>query len=148
VSAFTNSFSAVLTRFYRCLHAKPQLEALRQCFSVLDMEETLVGLPNESGAIYMKTGERILGQGAKPSSLAKLVLLRVTHAKGELKINTLRRLVATSPETFAFEEKRMISEALLLSACCGLVSVDENARLAPLIREFYHRLSLLSLLIV
>jgi hypothetical protein len=91
----------------------------------------------------MKTWERILAQGPKASSLAKLVLLWITHANRELKINTLRRLVATSPETFAFEEKRMVPEALLLSVCCGLVSIDEKTKLARLIREFCRRLSLI-----
>jgi hypothetical protein len=44
--------------------------------------------------------------------------------------------VATSPETHAFDPKRMVPEALLLSVCCGLISLDSKTRIVRLIREF------------
>ncbi|KAH6894830.1 ankyrin repeat-containing domain protein [Coprinopsis sp. MPI-PUGE-AT-0042] len=115
------------------LHAKLQLEALRNCVSAHDVEETLQAFPSDIKAIYAKTWERILAQTPKQSNLAKLVLLWITYANGEMTIDTLRRAVATSPETYAFELKRMVPEALLLSVCCGLVSVDEKTRLVRLI---------------
>ncbi|KAH6915538.1 hypothetical protein BKA70DRAFT_1557799 [Coprinopsis sp. MPI-PUGE-AT-0042] len=115
------------------LHAKLQLEALRNCVSSLDLEETLDGFPTDIEAIYMKTWERILAQRPKHSNLAKLVLLWITHAHGEMTIDALRRAVATSPDTYDFEPKRMVPEALLLSVCCGLVSVDEKTKLVRLI---------------
>ncbi|KAH6879707.1 hypothetical protein BKA70DRAFT_1576152 [Coprinopsis sp. MPI-PUGE-AT-0042] len=115
------------------LHAKLQLEALRNCVSALDVEETLQGFPSDIDAIYAKTWERILAQPPKQSNLAKFLLLWITHADGEMTIDTLRRAVATCPATHAFETKRMVPEALLLSVCCGLVSVDEKTRLARLI---------------
>ncbi|KAH6902525.1 hypothetical protein BKA70DRAFT_1434840 [Coprinopsis sp. MPI-PUGE-AT-0042] len=115
------------------LHAKLQLEALRNCMSILDMEETLEGFPTDINLIYMKTWERILAQGPKQSNLAKLVLLWVTHARGEMTVDLLRRAVATSPETYAFDTKRMVPEALLLSVCCGLVSVDKKTEIIRLI---------------
>lgn len=120
---------------FRFLHAKLQLDALRQCVNVLDVEETLDGFPTDIGAIHMKTWEGILAQAQKYSNLAKLVLLWVIHARVEM-IDTLRHVVATSPETYAFEKERMVPEALLLSVCCGLVSVDGKTRIARLIREF------------
>ncbi|KAH6903975.1 ankyrin repeat-containing domain protein [Coprinopsis sp. MPI-PUGE-AT-0042] len=109
------------------------LEALRQCISALDVEETLEAFPTDIGAIYMKTWERILAQVPKHSNLAKLVLLWITHADGEMEIDTLRRAVATSPETHVFDPKRMVPEALILSVCCGLVSVDKKTKLVRLI---------------
>ncbi|KAH6902539.1 ankyrin repeat-containing domain protein [Coprinopsis sp. MPI-PUGE-AT-0042] len=115
------------------LHAKLQLEALRQCVSVLDIEETLDGFPTDIEAIYAKTWEQILAQGPKQSNLAKVVLLWITHAHGEITIDVLRRAVATSPKTYSFDPKRMVPEPLLLSVCCGLVSVDEKTRLVRLI---------------
>ncbi|KAH6902522.1 ankyrin repeat-containing domain protein [Coprinopsis sp. MPI-PUGE-AT-0042] len=99
------------------LHAKLQLEALRQCISALDVEETLEAFPTDIEAIYMKTWERILAQVPKHSNLAKLVLLWITHANGEMEIDTLRCAVATSPETHVFDPKRMVPEALILSVC-------------------------------
>ncbi|KAH6903989.1 hypothetical protein BKA70DRAFT_1566309 [Coprinopsis sp. MPI-PUGE-AT-0042] len=115
------------------LHVKLQLEALCQCTSALDVEETLENFPTEIEDIYMRTWERILAQGPKQSNLAKLVLLWITHAHSEMTIDTLRRAVATSPDSHVFEAKRMAPEALLLSACCGLVSIDEKTRLVRLI---------------
>jgi hypothetical protein len=66
------------------------------------VEETLEGVPTNIHAIYAKTWERILDQGSKRSNLAKLVLLWVTHAQGEMTIDVLRRAVATCPETHIF----------------------------------------------
>ncbi|KAH6903940.1 hypothetical protein BKA70DRAFT_1403731 [Coprinopsis sp. MPI-PUGE-AT-0042] len=118
------------------LHAQLQLEALHHCIGALDVEETLEGFPSDIGEIYMKTWERILSQGPKHSNLAKLVLLWITHANGEISIETLQRAVATSPETYTFEPKRMVPAALLLSVCCGLVLVDEKTKLVRLMRLY------------
>ncbi|KAH6903960.1 ankyrin repeat-containing domain protein [Coprinopsis sp. MPI-PUGE-AT-0042] len=115
------------------LHAKLQLEALRNCISALDVEEMLEEFPTDIQAIYMKTWDRILAQGPKHSNLAKQVLLWITHAHGEMTIDVLRRAVATSPKTYSFDPKRMVPEALLISVCCGLVSVDEKTKLVRLI---------------
>jgi ankyrin repeat domain-containing protein 50 len=124
-----------LTIAYRFLYAKLQLEALRNCVNDLDVEETLEEFPTDIQAIYTRTWERICAQAPKIAHLAKLVLLWITHAETELTIDTLRRAVATSPDTYAFEPKRMVPEALLLSVCCGLVSFDKTTRLVRLIRE-------------
>jgi ankyrin repeat domain-containing protein 50 len=125
----------LLTTAYRFLYAKLQLEALRNCVSALDVEETLEAFPTDIRAIYARTWERICAQSPKLANLAKLVLLWITHAQTELTIDTLRRAVATSPDTYTFEPKRMVPEALLLSVCCGLVSFDKTTRLVRLIRE-------------
>ncbi|KAH6903949.1 hypothetical protein BKA70DRAFT_582864 [Coprinopsis sp. MPI-PUGE-AT-0042] len=115
------------------LHAKLRLEALHQCVSALDVEETLEAFPTDIEDIYTKTWQRIIHQGPKQSSLAKLVLLWITHAHGEMTIDALRRAVATSPETHVFDPKRMVPEALLISVCCGLVSVDDKTKIVRLI---------------
>lgn len=119
----------------RFLHAKLQLEGLRFCTSALEVEETLNTFPTDIEEIYTKTWDRILAQSPRYSNLAKLVLLWVTHAQGELTIDTLRRAVATPPEAHTFDPKRMVPEALLVAVCCGLVSVDKKTRLVRLIRE-------------
>ncbi|KAH6902519.1 hypothetical protein BKA70DRAFT_1567667 [Coprinopsis sp. MPI-PUGE-AT-0042] len=115
------------------LHARLQLEALRHCVSPLDVEETLDGFPTDIEDIYTRTWQRIIHQGPKQLNLAKLVLLWITHAHGEMTIDALRRAVATSPETHVFDSKRMVPEALLISVCCGLVSVDDKTRIVRLI---------------
>ncbi|KAH6903936.1 ankyrin repeat-containing domain protein [Coprinopsis sp. MPI-PUGE-AT-0042] len=115
------------------LHAKLQLEALHNCVSALDVEETLDAFPTDIEDVYTKTWQRIIYQGPKQSNLAKLVLLWITHAHGEMTIDALRRAIATSPETHVFDPKRMVPKALLISVCCGLVSVDDKTRIVRLI---------------
>jgi ankyrin repeat domain-containing protein 50 len=132
---FSFLLRSLLTVNHRFLYAKLQLEALRNCVSALDVEETLEVFPTDIQAIYMRTWERICAQGPKLANLAKLVLLWITHAQRELTIDTLRRGVATSPDTYVYEPKHMVPEALLLSVCCGLVSVDEKTRRARLTHE-------------
>jgi ankyrin repeat domain-containing protein 50 len=137
--AFLLLLHPLLTVGDRFLHAKLQLEALRNCVSAMDVEETLEAFPTEIEPIYMETWERICAQGPKLANLAKLVLLWITHTETEMTIDALRRAVATSQDTYAFEPKRMVPEALLLLVCCGLVSVDEKTRLVHLIREYHLR---------
>ncbi|KAH6892843.1 ankyrin repeat-containing domain protein [Coprinopsis sp. MPI-PUGE-AT-0042] len=115
------------------LHARLQLEALRHCTNIQDVEETMQQFPADIDSVYQQAWERILSQGPKHSNLAKLMLLWVTHADGEITIDTLRCALATSPVTHAFEPKRMVPETLLLSLCCGIVSVDDKTRLVRLI---------------
>ncbi|KAH6892835.1 hypothetical protein BKA70DRAFT_1324314 [Coprinopsis sp. MPI-PUGE-AT-0042] len=115
------------------LHAKLQLEALRHCISIQDVEETLEEFPTDIVAIYMKTWERVIAQPPKHASLAKLVFLWILHAPGEMTIGTLRRMVATHPDTHVYDSKRLVPEAMLVSVCCGLVLVDEKTRLVRLI---------------
>jgi ankyrin repeat domain-containing protein 50 len=103
----------------------------------LDVEETLQAFPKDIKAIYTATWERICAQEPKLANLAKLVLLWITHAETELTIDTLRMAVATTPGTHAFDPKRMVPEALLLSVCCGLVSLDNKSRIVRLIRELH-----------
>ncbi|KAH6892839.1 hypothetical protein BKA70DRAFT_1536643 [Coprinopsis sp. MPI-PUGE-AT-0042] len=115
------------------LHTKLQLEALRHCISIQDVEETLEEFPTEINAIYMKTWERILAQAPKHAKLAKLVFLWVLHARSEMTIHTLRHVVATHPDTHIYNSKRLVPEALLVLVCCGLVSVDKKTHLVRLI---------------
>ncbi|KAH6903929.1 ankyrin repeat-containing domain protein [Coprinopsis sp. MPI-PUGE-AT-0042] len=117
------------------LHVKLQLEALRQCVSALDVEEMLEGFPADIETMYMKTWERILAQGPRQSSLAKVVLLWITHAHGEMTIDTLRRAVATSPATHVFDRKRMVPEALILSV--GIPDYTTQEAILPRIIELY-----------
>jgi ankyrin repeat domain-containing protein 50 len=58
-----------------------------------------------------------------------------------MRVETLRRAVATCPDTHVYDEKRLVPESMLLSVCYGLVevSVDKGTRLARLIREFITR---------
>ncbi|KAH6903896.1 hypothetical protein BKA70DRAFT_1432862 [Coprinopsis sp. MPI-PUGE-AT-0042] len=97
------------------LHVKLQLEALRHCISIQDAEETVEQFPADIKAIYTKTWERILAQGQKHAGLAKLVLLWILHASGEMTIDQLRHAIATCPSTSHYDARRLVPEPLLIS---------------------------------
>ena len=127
---------------HRFLHARLQLEALRHCINILDVEETLEEFPAEIELVYKKTWERILAQAPKHANLAKLVFLWILHAENEITVDFLRQLVSTCPETHVYQPKRLVPEGLLASVCCGLVSIDPKTRLVRLIRKQFDNLSM------
>ena len=127
--------SACTDVFHRFLHAKLQLEALRYCINLQDVEDTLEEFPTEIEEIYMKTWDRIIAQPSKYANLAKLVFLWILHVDGEITIDMLRKMVSTCPTSHLYQPKRLVPESLILSACCGLVTIDEKTRRVRLIRE-------------
>lgn len=50
-------------------------------------------------------------------------------------IPELRHAMATSPETFAWERGRMMSENSLVKLGCDLITVDRKRHIMRLIRE-------------
>ncbi|KAH6916203.1 ankyrin repeat-containing domain protein [Coprinopsis sp. MPI-PUGE-AT-0042] len=90
--------------------------------------------PNLEDA-YLVTWKRIEGQAQNQVELAKHIFLWVTYAETELKIDALRRLIATSPYDYTFEQKRMVAETGLLSVCCGLVKLDKWSRRVRLVHS-------------
>ncbi|KAH6902562.1 ankyrin repeat-containing domain protein [Coprinopsis sp. MPI-PUGE-AT-0042] len=118
------------------LHANLQLEALRHCLSIQAAEEALECFPSDIEEVYSQTWKRILNQGPHHAGLAKLVFLWILHADGEMSIEELRHVIATSPTTYRHEPKRMVSEGALVSACCGLYYTAKEC-LLPFLLELY-----------
>jgi hypothetical protein len=112
--------------FHRFLHARLQLEALRQCTSAHEVQKTLNEFPPGMEAVYKTTWTRILNQMPKHAELAKRVLLWVFC--GRMPLEVLRRAVATCPDKHVYDEQRLVPESLILSVCCGLVEVAVSAR--------------------
>ncbi|KAH6906638.1 ankyrin repeat-containing domain protein [Coprinopsis sp. MPI-PUGE-AT-0042] len=110
------------------LHATLQLKSLRNCLNAQHIEDTLEQFPVQIEDVYAETWKRIVNQGPNHAYLANLVFLWILYAKWELRIEELRHLVATCPDTHAYEPKRLVPEALLVAVCCGLVAVDEKTR--------------------
>ncbi|KAH6890175.1 hypothetical protein BKA70DRAFT_1120663 [Coprinopsis sp. MPI-PUGE-AT-0042] len=105
------------------LHARLQLDALRTCSNALDVESTLQSFPTTLDSVYKHTWDRIVHR-----DLATLVFLWLIYAKRDLTIEELRECVAVSPATDEYDVRRVVSEAFILSACCGLVTVDKKSR--------------------
>ncbi|KAH6902564.1 hypothetical protein BKA70DRAFT_1434895 [Coprinopsis sp. MPI-PUGE-AT-0042] len=91
-----------------------------------DAEETLDQFPADIDAVYMNTWQRIVSQPPGHANVAKQALLWVLHADGVMNIDVLRHALATSPDTYAFQPKRMVLASVIVSICCGLIEVDEK----------------------
>ncbi|KAH6911236.1 hypothetical protein BKA70DRAFT_1423983 [Coprinopsis sp. MPI-PUGE-AT-0042] len=111
------------------LHASLQLDALRDCVSVHDVEKTLECFPPRIEDVYSQTWSRILDQTPTNTLIAKNALVWVLCAARSLTIDELRHAVATCPETHKFDRGRLVNEALLMGLCRGLVNVEENTNL-------------------
>ncbi|KAH6906616.1 ankyrin repeat-containing domain protein [Coprinopsis sp. MPI-PUGE-AT-0042] len=110
------------------LHAQLQLEALRHCSSALDVQMALQAFPSDLSTFYHRTWSRIAHK-----DLAIRVLLWIIYAKRELTIEELRRCVAISLETYAYDASRTVSGTFILAICCGLVTVDDKINRVRLI---------------
>ncbi|KAH6901153.1 hypothetical protein BKA70DRAFT_1569201 [Coprinopsis sp. MPI-PUGE-AT-0042] len=111
------------------LHASLQLDALRDCVSVHDVENNLEGFPPRIEDVYSQTWSRILDQTPTNTLIAKNALVWVLCAARSLTIDELRHAVATCPETHKFDRSRLVNEALLMGLCRGLVNVEENTNI-------------------
>jgi hypothetical protein len=131
--------------FHRFLHARLQLEALRQCTSAHEVEKMLNEFPPGMEAVYKATWTRILNQMPKHAELAKRVLLWVFC--GRMPPEALRHAVATCPDTHVYDEQRLVPESLILSVCCGLVEAPVPAReryyQPPTVVQFIRRFNIL-----
>ncbi|KAH6879588.1 hypothetical protein BKA70DRAFT_1345395 [Coprinopsis sp. MPI-PUGE-AT-0042] len=115
------------------LHASLQLNALRDCTSVLSLRKTLEAFPAPIEEVYLQTWNRILNQSRENVLLAKQVLLWVLTATRSLTIEELEYAIATHPDTHLFDPERLVDEASLLRRCYGLVMVEEKSRLVRLV---------------
>ncbi|KAH6911336.1 hypothetical protein BKA70DRAFT_1146650 [Coprinopsis sp. MPI-PUGE-AT-0042] len=115
------------------LHASLQLDALRYCASVHDVEKTLQDFPPRIEDVYQRTWNRILDQAPNMSMTAKNVLVWVLCATRLLKIEELRCVVATCPNTHNFEPRRLVEEGTLMGLCCGLVNVEAETNIVQFV---------------
>jgi hypothetical protein len=83
-------------------------------------------LPSELEANYGKTMERIAEQSPETKDLAFRVLLWVSHALEPLSVNALRHALAVELGMKSLHEDDLDDVEALISACAGLVVVDEG----------------------
>ncbi|KAH6888321.1 hypothetical protein BKA70DRAFT_1235417 [Coprinopsis sp. MPI-PUGE-AT-0042] len=86
------------------LHASLQLDALRDCTSIFDVEKTLEEFPRRIEEVYERTWNRVLHQTPHIVALARKVLVW-------------------------FEKRRLVDGATLMGLCRGLVNVEEKTNL-------------------
>ena len=121
----------------RFLHASLQLQALRECSTRHDVEKALNDFPVRIADVYTRTWNRILNQPSSRSSLAINVLVWVVFSSQSLTHEELRHAISISHETFQLEPHRMAPLETLVSACCGLLVVEEETGIVRLVRKLF-----------
>ncbi|KAH6892701.1 hypothetical protein BKA70DRAFT_1408267 [Coprinopsis sp. MPI-PUGE-AT-0042] len=107
------------------LHASLQLDALRGCANIYVVEKTLEDFPRQIKDVYQQTWKRIEAQAPDTAAIAKNTLIWVLCARRSLKIEELCHVVATCPNTYEFDRRRLVDKATLMALCRGLVNVEE-----------------------
>lgn len=109
------------------LHAELQTQVLQLCKTPDDFRDNLRGFPEKLETKF----QVIFGllnkghSGTSFTSRAKEVLSWILYAQRSLYVEELQYLLATNPNTYQFDRRRIVSEAALVSACCGLVTLEE-----------------------
>ncbi|KAH6907842.1 hypothetical protein BKA70DRAFT_1189329 [Coprinopsis sp. MPI-PUGE-AT-0042] len=111
------------------LHASLQLDALRGCANVYAVEKTLEDFPRQIEDVYQQTWKRIEAQAPEMAVIAKNALIWVLCAMRSLTIDELRYAVATCPDTYKFDRRRLVDKATLMGLCRGLVNVEEETNI-------------------
>jgi hypothetical protein len=63
-------------------------------------------------------------------------LVWVVYATRSLTVEELRHAVATNPDTYKFEARRLVAKEIIIGACCGLLTIEKESNFVRLVREF------------
>ncbi|KAH6902845.1 hypothetical protein BKA70DRAFT_1156371, partial [Coprinopsis sp. MPI-PUGE-AT-0042] len=110
------------------LQASLMVAAVSHCTNYRRVMEELDKLPAELNLLYDKAFERIEMQPEEYAALAKCVLLWVAYAYRPLTVNDLQYAVASNPTLDWKTPGNLVPGSLLVSVCCGLITVEDNNR--------------------
>jgi len=108
---------------------------LKHCISIKKLFTAVESLPLGLNALYERTWERIEDQTDDEVSLARKVVIWLTHAYRPLKVTELQHAVAVPDEGDGFDEGDVTAEELIISVCCGLIMVDQQSRIVRLVEH-------------
>ncbi|TFK23447.1 hypothetical protein FA15DRAFT_745227, partial [Coprinopsis marcescibilis] len=117
------------------LVAALHIESLQRTTTLKNLRKSLELLPSGVEDSYRSTWQRILSQSEEEAEQAKLAISWLTYAKRTLTITELVNALAVSQEDEAFDEDDILDPDLLLSVCCGLITVEEQSSHVRLVRE-------------
>lgn len=131
---------------YRFLLAKLHLDSLKGKRSRRELKKTLNNLTTGKNAYdeaYGATMQRIHGQLLDQQELAMNVLMWIVYAKRPLETDELQHALSVELGELEFLEDNLPDIDDMVSACCGLVTVDEESHIIRLIhyttQEFFDR---------
>ncbi|KAH6910848.1 hypothetical protein BKA70DRAFT_94920 [Coprinopsis sp. MPI-PUGE-AT-0042] len=115
------------------LHALLQMDVLRQCLTVAEIEEAIDMFPAGLDAMYSATLRRIEQQGPRISTAARNFLAWVVLSRGPMKMTVVQDALATCIETGVIDPKRRIAEEDLIPLSCGLVVIESETQTLRLV---------------
>ncbi|KAI0155915.1 ankyrin repeat-containing domain protein [Pestalotiopsis sp. NC0098] len=128
------------------LLAKLHLDALKGKTSPRQLKKTLSNLATGRDAYheaYVDTMQRIHGQLLDQKELAMNALMWIVYAKRPLKTSELQHALGVELDELEFFEDNLPDLDDIVTACCGLVTVDEESNIIRLIhyttQEFFDR---------
>ncbi|KAF5332680.1 hypothetical protein D9611_005328 [Ephemerocybe angulata] len=109
------------------LLAKLQMElVLERCATIGSLLAALRTLPSGINDMYHHTMDRISALSEEEVSIAHRAILWIHHARDELSPEDLQHALAFSYQDNEFVEDHRVSIPVLLSICCGLVTVEDG----------------------
>ncbi|KAH6908094.1 ankyrin repeat-containing domain protein [Coprinopsis sp. MPI-PUGE-AT-0042] len=111
------------------LQASLLVENIRHCTTLKSVMRRLQQPAEGLSALYLETFERINRQPEERAALAKRALTWVVYAQDLLSVDDLRYAVVEDPENDWEDPTSFAEESTIVSACCGLVTVEEHRQL-------------------
>ncbi|KAF6761411.1 hypothetical protein DFP72DRAFT_39649 [Ephemerocybe angulata] len=109
------------------LLARLQMElVLERCTTIGSLLKALETLPSGINDMYRLTMDRIGSLSEEEVSLAHRAFLWILHAKKDLSPEDLQHALTFSYEAKEFVEDSSVTIPVLLSICCGLVTVEKK----------------------
>ncbi|KAJ7831048.1 hypothetical protein B0H14DRAFT_2592952 [Mycena olivaceomarginata] len=115
------------------LLAKLHIDSLSTENTVKDVEEAVHQLPQDLKQTYHDAMHRIDQQNQEDQELALLALLWVAHAKWPLSVGEVQEALTIEPETTILYPDKVPDIEIIVSACVGLIVVDDTASVVRLI---------------
>jgi ankyrin repeat protein len=110
------------------------------------VRKALNDLPEELNEIYNAALERIQNQHKDRSELAMRMLSWITYALRPLKVGEIQHAMAVmdlDPDETCLDEEDLPSEALLVTVCGGILTIDQESNVIRLIhyttQEYFER---------
>ncbi|TFK24687.1 ankyrin [Coprinopsis marcescibilis] len=107
------------------LLASLQLERIQHCLSVANLRTALQDLPSGVHDMYESAMSRIKCQPNGDLAKPILVWVAYAHPQASLLIEDLRCALATCIHTCEFNSDQLVDKEILISLCCGLVTLNE-----------------------
>ncbi|KAJ7444207.1 hypothetical protein FB451DRAFT_77255 [Mycena latifolia] len=115
------------------LLAKLHIESLATKNTIKAVRETLQHLPKDLKHTYDEAMERINHQTEEDRQMGMLALTWVANAKRPLSAAELQEALAIEPELSFLDTDNLLDMDIILSACAGLMIVDDTVSVVRLI---------------